>query len=437
MVTQFTLRTDKKDSTGRCPVHLVVYFDGLRLRCATGEKCKPADWNTERQQFRRSYPLADEANDLLKLMAGNVLAWWRTTRAAGETPTVAGLKAALRPAPAPTPASERLVVEEIMQFREVMRRRGLMLNTLRHYLVTANWLRDFEKWAGRSLTVSGYDLATHDLVLAYLRHERELSPNSLYTVGKDLRRLFGYLRDERELPISVEPRKLRVACQDTEKVYLTAPELERLRVTVLPTTLAPVRDVFLFCCYTGLRYSDVLQLHGGNVEALPDGSGRVLRLTQTKTRTRVSVYLTAAASTLLEKYAGPEREGVGARLLPVYQNQVMNRYLKRICQLAGVTAGVEVVEVRAGQVIKSMRPKHELVTMHTARHTFATQSLLRGMPVEVLQKILGHASIKTTLVYAKIVEDFQHQTMRRIWDDAPTPAPVAAETICTVQSSAA
>jgi len=60
-------------------------------------------------------------------------------------------------------------------------------------------------------------------------------------------------------------------------------------------------------------------------------------------------------------------------------------------------------------------PKCELVTMHTARHTFATQSLLRGMPVKVLQKVLGHQKIQTTLIYAKIVEDFQHQAMRRVW----------------------
>jgi hypothetical protein len=60
MVTQFVLRTDKKDSTGRCPVHLVVYFDGARLECATGEKCKLADWHADRQKFRASYPLAEE-----------------------------------------------------------------------------------------------------------------------------------------------------------------------------------------------------------------------------------------------------------------------------------------------------------------------------------------------------------------------------------------
>ncbi len=43
MTTQFVLRSDKKDGTGRCPVHLVVHFDGARLKCATGEKCKPGD----------------------------------------------------------------------------------------------------------------------------------------------------------------------------------------------------------------------------------------------------------------------------------------------------------------------------------------------------------------------------------------------------------
>ncbi|UYZ60189.1 site-specific integrase [Hymenobacter latericus] len=439
MVTQFVLRKQKQNKAGECPVYLMVYFDGARLACSTGEKCKPSDWNEDRQQFRRSYPLAEEANDMLQRMAADVLKWWRGVRASGEVPTVAGLKAALHPAAPSAAPAPLLLVEELSAFREVMRRRGMMWNTLRHYLVTGNWLRDFEAWSGRRLTVAGYDLATHDDVLAYLREERELSTNSLYTVGKDLRRLFGYLRDERGQVLSVEPAKLRVGWQDTDKVYLSAEELERLRTAVLPTTLAPVRDVFLFCCYTGLRYSDVLQLHGGNVEALPDGSGRVLRLTQTKTRTKVSVYLTAAAAALLDKYAGPERTGNGARLLPVYQNQVMNRYLKHIGQLCGLQRAVELVDISGGQVRKQAAALHELVTMHTARHTFATQSLLRGMPVEVLQKIMGHANIKTTLVYAKIVEDFQHQTMRRIWEgqgSASDNAGALDSRICAVETAA-
>ena len=81
-------------------------------------------------------------------------------------------------------------------------------------------------------------------------------------------------------------------------------------------------------------------------------------------------------------------------------------------------------------------PKYELVTMHTARHTFATQSLLRGMPVEVLQKVLGHKKIQTTLIYAKIVEDFQHQIMRRVWEGQSANDGSTSSTIRAVEPAA-
>jgi integrase/recombinase XerD len=437
MVTQFVLRTDKQDKAGRCPVYLLVYFDGVRLKCATGEKCKAADWNADRQQFRRSYPLAEEANLLLARLAADVLSWWRGVRAAGETPTVAGLRAALRPVAEATPAAPLSVMEELLAFREVQRARGIMLYTLKHYLVTANWLRDFEARAGVRLLVSTYDLTQHDALLTYLRDVRGLAPNTRYTAGKDMCRLFRYLREERGQVLAIEPSKLRVAWVETEKLYLRATELDQLRLALLPASLTQVRDVFLFCCYTGLRYSDVLQLHGGNVEPLPDGSGRVLRLVQTKTRTSVSIFLTSAASTLLDKYACAERSGPGARLLPVLANQVMNRYLKRIGRLAGLTRLVETSEVRGGQLVKQAVPAWELLTMHAARHSFAVQSLLRGVPVAVLQRVMGHSSITTTMIYAKVVEDFQHQALRAAWD-GPAAGPVAMpDAVCAVVPGAA
>ena len=437
MVTQFLLRSDKKDKAGKCPVHLICYFDGARLKCATGEKCKPADWNADRQQFRRSYPLAEEANQLLTRMAADVLSWWRGVRAAGDTPTVTGLRAALRPAVVVPPPAPLLLVHELRAWREVQRGRGIMHETLKHYLVTANWLRDYETWAELSLLVSTYDLATHDGLLHYLRHVRNLAQNTLYTVGKDLCRLLRYLREERGQTLLVEPGKVRVACVETDKLYLAAAELERLRLTLLPATLVPVRDVFLFCCYTGLRYSDVLQLHGGNVEALADGSGRVLRLVQTKTRTKVSIYLTGAASAILEKYAGAERSGPGARLLPVFTNQVMNRYLKRVGRLAGLDRLTEISEVANGRVVKRAVVAWEQLTMHAARHSFAVQSLLRGVPVAVLQRVMGHSSITTTMIYAKVVEDFQHQAMRAAWDGPAEMVAAGPGLVCEARAGAA
>lgn len=225
----------------------------------------------------------------------------------------------------------------------------------------------------------------------------------------------AWARDDRKQVLNVEPSKLAVEWEDVEKCWLTAAELDQVAKALLPDNLALVRDAFVFCCYTGLRYSDLHDLHAGNLHEW-DG-GTVLRLTQTKTRTGVSIYLTPPALALLAKYTDTR-----ARLLPVMANAVMNRYLKRIARLAKVERLVETV---AGQMLKRGVPKWELVTMHTARHTFATQSLMRGMPVEVLQKVLGHAKIQTTLIYAKIVEDFQHQTMRRVWERLPT-VPAAA-----------
>lgn len=412
MVTQFVLRTDKKDKTGKCPVHLVVYFDGARLKCATGEKCKPADWNSDRQKFRASYPLPEEANQLLARLVADTLAWWRKLRAAGETPMLAGLREVLRPKSEPEAGviEQESVTVWYDEYRRSMLARGYARETLRHHLVTRNWMAGFEKWAGQLLDPVTYSMELHDRLMVYLREVRKLAPNSLVTAMKDLKSFLRWLRDERSVVVGIEIRKLVIKAFDTPKLYLTTTDMEQLASAMLPANLVATRDIFLFCCYTGLRYSDVSALHRGHLHEW-DG-GRLLRLMMSKTRAGVSIYLTVAASAILDKYNDPER----LKLLPVHPNQVMNKYLKRVAKLAGLTGAADLVSTEGGGIVRAAVPKCELVTMHTARHTFATQSLLRGMPVEVLQKVLGHKKVQTTLIYAKIIEDFQHQTMRRIWD---------------------
>ncbi|MFD2787359.1 tyrosine-type recombinase/integrase [Hymenobacter rubripertinctus] len=433
MVTQFVLRTDKKNKAGLCPVHLVVYFDSVRLKCGTGEMCRPADWNIDKQKFRSSYPLFEDANDGLKLLADNVLAWWRKLRAVGEVPTLTGLRLVLRPQLAPAPPEAASVYGLYEQYRQAMRARGYSRETLRQHLVARNWFTDFEAYSGAFLDPVTYDLARHDALLSYLREVRALAPNSIYTAVKDLKSFLRFLRDERGVAVGIELRKLVAKPADTPKLYLSAADLEALASAMLPANLVATRDVFLFCCYTGLRYSDVSALHAGNLQEW--NGGRLLRLVQSKTRAGVSIYLSAAASAILDQYADPEQ----LRLLPVHPNQVMNKYLKRVARLAGLTRAADLVSTGNGGISRSAVPTCELVTMHTARHTFATQSLLRGMPVEVLQKVLGHKKIQTTLIYAKIIEDFQHQTMRRIWDgEAVTDSSAGLDSqICAVEPSAA
>ena len=423
MTITFERRTDRPDAAGRCTIHLRAYFDNQRLRFATRERCLAAEWHAERNQFRRSFAGAQEANEYLQSLCDRLHAQYRQLRAAGALITPEVLKAVLAPPVVAKPVVEAEVpvfwlTALYADYQAALLARGNLAQSLVSVASTLTHLKGLEKSLKKRLQIGDYDLAMHDKFLAYLRGTRKLAQNTVCKTVKHVKAFLRYVREDRRMPVAVEPREMKIKWTDVEKVYLSSAELALLEKAMLPSSLVATRDAFLFCCYTGLRHSDLSALSTANVQTW-DGS-RILRLTQTKTRTAVSIYLTPPAAALLDKY-----EGTRAHLLPAYSNQVMNRYLKRIAQLAGLREMVEVVTVEEGKVVKRQQPKHELLSMHTARHTFAVLSLMRGLPVAVLQKVLGHAKIQTTMLYAKVVEDFQHQEMRRIWEGSATPVPAA------------
>ena len=411
MTILFERRTDRPDVAGRCAIHLRAYFDGQRLRFATGKSCLAAEWNKERGEFRRPYADFQNANEELHSLVKLLLKYYADQSAAGLSTTPAALKRGLasltgrRVTKLSTPS---LFTELYTQYLEALRARGNLAQSVGSVATTLLYLIEFEKIVGTKLSVQDYDVAVHDQFLGYLRDKRQLAQNTICKTVKHLKAFLRYAREDRRVPITIELRAMRMQWVAVEKIYLTKEEITQLENAQLPFPLEPTRDAFLFCCYTGLRHSDLVQLHPANVHRW-EGS-RVLRLTQTKTRTAVSIYLTPPAEALLDKYAG-----TGEELLPVIANPIMNRNLKVIAALAGLEQPVEVVTIEAGRVVKRQQPKRELVTVHTARHTFAVLSLMRGLPVTVLQRVLGHARIQTTMLYAKIIEDFQHQEMRRVW----------------------
>jgi len=440
MKISFELRNDKQDKTGTVPVYVVACFDGVRLRCSTKERCELRQWNEKEQEFRRSFPGYQSANDGLAALVRRLEDRYRELRAANVAPSVALMREAVNPAESVV-KEEPTLVARFAEFREVLRGRGYAFHTVRHYKTACNHLAAFlDKTRRGGLAVGEYDSALHDEFVGYLRAACGLSDNGIYSVLKDLKTFLRHAQDERGTTLGLELKRVEVRYTDQVKAYLTGADLARLVEVKLPKTLEPARDVFLFCCYTGLRYSDVAALHAGNLHMLgANGNGdRVLRLVQTKTRATVSIYLSRLAAEILDRYARPERQFEGARLLPVLANQPMNRYLKRITQLAGLSRQVEVVSAVGGQVVKAGVPLHELVTMHTARHTFAVQSLLRGMAVAVLQRVMGHAKIQSTMRYAQVVEELQHQAMRAAWD-GPAVLPMGDAldgSVCRVMTAA-
>ena len=143
--------------------------------------------------------------------------------------------------------------------------------------------------------------------------------------------------------------------------------------------LNKVKDIFLFSCYTGISYSDIAKLSDMHLVNQKDGSKWIV-LHRTKTKTRSPIPLLPKALSLLEKYKVP-----GNKLLfPVLSNQEMNAYLKEIADICGIQKNL---------------------TYHLSRHTFATTiTLSNGVPIETVSKMLGHTNLKTTQIYAKVID---------------------------------
>ncbi|MBU3661341.1 MAG: site-specific integrase [Flavobacteriales bacterium] len=157
--------------------------------------------------------------------------------------------------------------------------------------------------------------------------------------------------------------------------------------------LEEVRDVFLFCCFTGYAFIDVFKLKQTDVAKGIDGDCWIFTR-RTKTNTVSNVPLLPQAEEIVNKYKNHPKCVQSGKLLPVNSNQKMNAYLKEIATLCNI---------------------NKELTMHIARHTFATTvTLSNGVPIESVSKMLGHKKLATTQIYAKVLEHKVSEDMQQL-----------------------
>ncbi len=169
-----------------------------------------------------------------------------------------------------------------------------------------------------------------------------------------------------------------------ERKYLTEVELQRLiDKSFKMERLERVKDIFLFCCFTGLAYIDVRKLSEDDIVMDVKGD-KWIKTSRKKTNTLSSIPLLPVAEDILEKYNEHPWVVKGKGILPVLTNQKSNFYLKEIAEVCGIKKNL---------------------TTHLARHTFATTvTLSNGVPIESVGRMLGHRSLKTTQIYAKVLD---------------------------------
>lgn len=286
---------------------------------------------------------------------------------------------------------QKHTLNSLMDYHNLHMIEVLALGTMKNYYTTQKYLKEFVtkqfKKEDLYLTEMNYEFITH--FEYFLRkhqpadHQKGMTNNG---VMKHLERFRKVIRLGVKMEwLDKDPFAMfKLKMNKVERGFLTKEELfaiEDKHIKIPRVQFA--RDIFVFSCYTGMAYIDVMQLTPQNIIKGIDGNQWIKTLRE-KTDTAVNVPLLPKALAIVEHYKNHPRSVAHGRLFPGISNQKLNSYLKEIGDICGIQKNL---------------------TFHLARHTFATSvTLSNGVPIETVSKMLGHTSIRTTQIYAKVVE---------------------------------
>lgn len=189
-----------------------------------------------------------------------------------------------------------------------------------------------------------------------------------------------------------------------EVIYLTSDELMKLyNLDIKNEKLKRVRDSFCFQCFTGVRFSDLEKI------AWEDIKNSTWSFRSKKTKDLLTIPLSGFALSILNKYKEYEKP------LIIISNQKTNQYLKELCKLAEINSITTITRQQGNAWKKIIKPKYEFIGTHTARRTFITLSIEKGMKPDVIMSITGHKSYRMMQKYLKIAEKHARDEMDRIW----------------------
>ena len=224
----------------------------------------------------------------------------------------------------------------------------------------------------------------------FLRTDKHLKNNSAMVLVRNLRVMI-FRAIDREWLVKDPFRRYEYKYEETTREILTKEEIHLLMETPISSKkMSLVRDLFLFCCFTGLAFIDLYNLKEENVKEFFDG-GEWIVIHRQKTGTEANIKLLDYPKQIMEKYRGLCEDG---RVFPVPIYKSCMRALERLGKKCGIT-------------------KH--LTWHVSRHTFATSICLsNGVPIETVSSLLGHKNIKTTQIYAKITKEKLNKDMDKL-----------------------
>ena len=420
----FALESRKKDGVPiveNVPIRMRVNFASQRIEFTTGYRIDVAKWDVDKQRVKNgcTNKLKQSASEINVALLGyytELQEIFKRFEVAEIVPSPAEVKEAfnnrygqnekIELASADTSNVPSNFYEAFDDFVRVCgRQNDWTHSTFEKFAAVKNHLKNFRS----ELSFDFFDEEGLTEYVQYLREVREMR-NS--TIGKQLSFLKWFLRwsFKQGMHSNNAYDTFKPKLKDTQKkiIFLTWEELNRLREFKIPPTkqaLEHVRDVFLFQCFTGLRYSDVFNLRRSDIK------GDHIEVTTVKTSDSLIIELNDHSRAILEKYKDVEFEN--DRALPVITNQKMNDYLKELAELAEINEPVRQTYYKGNERIDEVTPKYALLGTHAGRRTFICNTLALGIPPQVVMKWAGHSDYKAMKPDIDIADDIKASAMSK------------------------
>ena len=380
----FFIKRKKLLKNGDAPVYMRITVDGRFLEASLKRGVHPKIWNEKKQRSTGRDRLSLELNDYLDDTLAKIL---KIHQRFADEKKIINPKTILDEW-AGRIEKPKMLCEEFRTDNEKYRQRleigDVVLNTVLRNERAERYLGEFiqKKFKAEDIPFSAIDNAFVRDFHLFLRVDKKQEQNTANKYCKILKRIVTLALDNKWMEVNPF-QGVRFQAKATNRQFLTEKELSTImNKTFTLDRLNVVRDIFVFCALTGLSFSDVEGLKPDHVSVDDDGNYWIHKARQ-KTKNVCSIPYLESARAIAEKYKGHplcEKRGV---LLPVISNQRMNSYLGEIAGICGI---------------------NKPLTMHIARHSFACLALANGVSMEIIARMLGHSDIRTTKIYAKVID---------------------------------
>jgi site-specific recombinase XerD len=363
-----------------------ISINGKRVNLSLKEKVPVSQWDNKRLKLKGPSAKARQINEYIEATRNDIFQSYKDLKSSGAHITAQAVKARYLGEDQKFPT-----IQELINYHNEKTKHILHKDTQKHYRTSQKYILLYVKKEYKKMDCYLRDL-DYGYIIGFENFLRSYKPNHYQpsiannTIMKHIERLRKMVTMAlhmewiaRDPFVKFKPKHIK-----TDRDFLTEEELQRIGALSCPLErLNLVQDLFVFSCFTGIAYGDLMLLTKKSIMPGEDGKLWIV-IKRKKTFNQVKVPLLPKAMEIIKKYENSIRAEITQTLFPNLSNQKMNSYLKEIAHLCEIQKNL---------------------TFHMARHTFATTvTLTNGVPLETVSKLLGHSKIATTQIYARVIE---------------------------------